>query len=193
MPGLRFPAHGRWNRHLAVNLLEIPTWTAGGALHAVVETPRGSSAKLKYEPDLGAFVLERPLAAGIRYPFDWGFFPGTLAADGDPLDVMILHDTATHPGLVIRCDALAVLRVTQNRKSGRGRERNDRVIAAPRGEAFASRALLLGQRLRRELEQFFRSAVLLEKKDVRFTGWGRAWEAEAIVRKAQRKFETQGE
>lgn len=26
------------------------------------------------------------------FPYDFGFFPGTKSADGDPLDVLILND-----------------------------------------------------------------------------------------------------
>jgi len=160
-------------------------------LHAIVETPRGSTAKLKYQPEFEAFMLERRLADGISYPYDWGFFPGTLAEDGDPLDVMILHDAATHPGMVIECDPLAVLKVTQKGSGGKGRQRNDRIIATPRGDAFSANVHPLDHRRRRELEHFFQSSVLLEKKEIRFAGWGRPWEAKAIVRAAQRKFEAE--
>jgi hypothetical protein len=90
--------------------------------------------------------------------------------------------------MVIRCKALAVLKVTQKRKSGTGRERNDRIIGVPVGER-SSDVPELSRRLRRELENFFQSAVFLEGKDIRFGGWGRAWEAKAIIRAGQRAFE----
>jgi len=158
-----------------------------------VETPRGSTTKLKYEPEFEAFVLERRLADGVCYPYDWGFFPRTIADDGDPLDVMILHDTATHPGMVIPCDALAVLKVTQKKTGGKGRVRNDRIFAAPRGDGFSASAHSLGTRQRRELEHFFESSVFLEGKEIRFVGWGTPSEAKALVRAAQRKFEAKHE
>jgi len=47
-----------------------------------------------------AFTLAKPLLAGLTYPYDWGFVPSTKAQDGDPLDVLIIHDAATYPGLV---------------------------------------------------------------------------------------------
>jgi inorganic pyrophosphatase len=49
----------------------------------VIESPAGARVKLKYAPDLGGFILSRPLVLGVTYPFDWGFVPGTRAPDGD--------------------------------------------------------------------------------------------------------------
>jgi inorganic pyrophosphatase len=175
-----------------MRLIDLPTWQSRDVVRAVVETPRGSTAKIKYAPELEAFVFQRPLAHGISYPYDWGFFPRTLAADGDPVDGMIIHHSASYPGMVIRCKALAVLKVTQKRKSGAGRERNDRIIGVPVGER-SSDVPELSRRLRRELENFFQSAVFLEGKDIRFGGWGRAWEAKAIIRAGQRAFEADQE
>jgi inorganic pyrophosphatase len=36
-----------------------------GALRVVVEAPRGSHVKLKFEPELGLFVFDRALRAGL--------------------------------------------------------------------------------------------------------------------------------
>jgi hypothetical protein len=36
------------------NLLKLPARAGNGDVHAVVETPRGARAKLKYQPELGA-------------------------------------------------------------------------------------------------------------------------------------------
>jgi inorganic pyrophosphatase len=54
------------------NYLKFPTWADSGHVHAVVETPRGSRAKLEFDPKLGAFTLAKPLLAGLTYPYDWG-------------------------------------------------------------------------------------------------------------------------
>jgi inorganic pyrophosphatase len=79
------------------NYFKLPTWADGDRVHAVVETPRGSRAKLKFDPKLGAFTLAKPLLAGLTYPYDWGFIPSTKAEDGDPLDVLIIHDARGIP------------------------------------------------------------------------------------------------
>jgi inorganic pyrophosphatase len=59
------------------NLLKIPTWADEEHVYAVVETPRGSTVKLDFDPKLRLFTLAKPLMAGLAYPYDWGFIPST--------------------------------------------------------------------------------------------------------------------
>jgi inorganic pyrophosphatase len=165
---------------MAVDLLRLPAYDESGALHVVVETPGGSRNKLKYSPRLRTFTLSRPLVLGVVYPFDWGFVPSTRAADGDPVDAMILSDAATHPGVVV-CRPLGVLQVEQNAKTG-GRERNDRIVAEPVAARRPTSALT--DRVRRELEAFFVAATTCEGKDLRLLGWGDVPAAEALIRDA---------
>lgn len=162
---------------------KLPTRNANGDFHVVVESPRLSRVKLKFEKTLGAFTLSRPLALGLTYPYDWGFVPSTRAQDGDPLDAMVLWDASSYPGVVLPCRALGVIRLEQNDKKG-GRERNDRLVvvpaAAPRERELRTH-LDLSERERAELNHFFVSAVFFANKDPRILGWGTAAEAEAAV------------
>jgi inorganic pyrophosphatase len=172
-----------------MNLVELPAKDGDGALRAIIETPRGSTVKIKYEPGLGIFEFGRPLVLGVVYPFDWGFIPSTLAPDGDPLDVMVVHDASTYPGVVIPTKPIGVVRVSQRvsqRKKKSGRERNDRVIAVPAYEPRFEHVDDVGKRTKKELEEFFVSAVLLEDKAVRIEGWGGPEEARLLVRKAEK-------
>jgi inorganic pyrophosphatase len=160
---------------------------ARGRLHVVVESPRGSSVKLRHDPELDAFTLARQLSLGVTYPFDWGFVPGTRAPDGDPLDAMVLLDAPTWPGVVHVCEPIGVVRVSQVRDEGRGRERNDRVIAvpvkAPRLDGIRD-ARDLPDRTREEIEQFFRIAVIMEDKEVALEGFDGRDAAEALIGEA---------
>ena len=48
---------------------KLPTWADSDHVYAVVETPRGSRAKLEFDPKLGAFTLAKPLLAGTFSSF----------------------------------------------------------------------------------------------------------------------------
>src|SRR5208337_5220550 len=66
------------------NPRNIEAFGAGGELRMIVETPRGSAVKLKYDLKLKIFTVSKSLPLGLTYPFDWGFIPGTQGEDGDP-------------------------------------------------------------------------------------------------------------
>jgi inorganic pyrophosphatase len=154
------------------NLFKLPTWADKDHVYAVVETPRGSRVKLEYDAKLHVFTLAKPLFAGLTYPYDWGFIPSTKAEDGDPLDVLIVHDAATYPGLVLRCKPIGVLEVLQWRKYKK--ERNDRVFALPDRSPFdgdLQDIRHLPRRAVEELEHFFTATNALEDKKLEFLGW----------------------
>lgn len=168
---------------------KVPARDREGHVRVVVECPRGSGLKLKYDPELGAFALSRALPLGVTYPFDWGFVPGTRAVDGDPLDAMLLLDYPSYPGIVMACSPIGVIRVEQDAPKGGHRERNDRVLAVPTmAHRFGSLkdALALPERVREEIQQFFMTAVLFEKKNLSVLGWGGPAEAEALVDESAR-------
>jgi inorganic pyrophosphatase len=120
------------------NFINLPHLTEDGDVQVVVETPRGSRAKFAYDPKLETFILSKSLLTGLTYPHDWGFVPSTKAADGDPLDIMVIHDAATFPGIVLTCRIIGILQIEQKSKKGKA-ERNDRLFAVP-GARTRSRA-----------------------------------------------------
>jgi inorganic pyrophosphatase len=155
------------------NLQKLPVRDTKGDIHVVVETPRGSAAKLEFDPDLKTFTLSKALILGLTYPYDWGFIPSTKGEDGDPLDVLVMHEAATSPGLVLKCKIIGVLEVLQkeSRKAG---IRNDRLIAVPRHshrEKSAHDARELPKPIREEIERFFVATDELEDKELQFLGW----------------------
>lgn len=168
-----------------MNLTSLPARDSDGNLNVVVESPRGSRVKLKYEPEAGIFKFSRPLVLGVAYPFDWGFIPSTRAPDGDPLDAMIYHDVATFPGVVVPCKAIGVVKLVQ-KEPGTPKQRNDRLIMVPADEKRFDDARKLEQRVREELEQFFCVVVLMTAKKVHVEGWGGPKEAAKLVDEARR-------
>ena len=96
-------------------------------LTVIIETPKGSQNKFVFEPRYGAFMLSGVLPAGAVFPFDFGFVPSTLAADGDPVDVLLLMDAPAFAGCLVPARLIGVIEAEQT-EDGRT-ERNDRLLA----------------------------------------------------------------
>ena len=95
---------------------------------AVIETPMGSRNKFKFDPKLGNFILGGVLPQGMMFPHAFGFIPSTLAADGDPEDIMVIMDEPTFVGCVVHSRLVGVIEAEQRERDGK-KERNDRIIA----------------------------------------------------------------
>jgi inorganic pyrophosphatase len=171
-------------------LSNLPAYGEDGSVHAVVESPKGSLVKLKYEIKLGVFTVAHSLPLGMSYPFDWGFVPSTQAADGDPLDILILHEASTFPGVVLPCRPLGVVEMDQEEQEGK-RERNDRVILMPawhdRVGEFEN-ASDLPERLREEVEQFFLSTTIFTTKKPKILGWKGPKKASSIIKESHKAY-----
>src|SRR2546430_17395432 len=77
-------------------------------VEVIVEIPKGSRNKYEMDHESGAVWLDRMLFTATQYPTDYGFIPGTLGEDGDPLDALILLEEATFPGCHIKARPVAV-------------------------------------------------------------------------------------
>ena len=64
-------------------------------MKVVVEIPKGSIYKYEINKDTGKLALDRVIS--IPYPENYGYFPNTLAQDGDPLDVFLVSDQPIAP------------------------------------------------------------------------------------------------
>ena len=171
------------------NLINLPPFTEGGDVYVVVETPRGSRAKFDYDPKLKSFTLSKSLLTGLTYPHDWGFVPSTKADDGDPIDIMVVHDAATFPGIVLTCRVIGILQIEQ--KSKGKPERNDRLFAVPR-DSHSEQGLKdvsdLSKPTRQELEKFFKATDELEDKKLNIIGWKGPKVAVQAIKDASKSF-----
>jgi inorganic pyrophosphatase len=114
----------------APSLIELPARDREtGDITVVVETPKGSHNKYKYDPDCRAFRLGAVIAEGLAFPHDFGFVPSTLGADGDPLDVLLFLDHGVPTGCVVSARLIGVLEVRQREQKETEWKRNDRFFA----------------------------------------------------------------
>lgn len=96
-------------------------------IRVIVETPAGSRNKYKYDEKLGLFRTHKLLPLGFRFPFDFGFIPGTRAEDGDPVDAIVIAEEPTFTGCLTTVRLVGVIEAEQKEK-GKKTVRNDRLI-----------------------------------------------------------------
>jgi inorganic pyrophosphatase len=101
--------------------------TQAEAKPVIIETQRGCRNKYKYDEETGRIKLSKVMPEGMMFPYDFGFFPGTKAEDGDPLDVLVLSDEPMFPGCEVACRVVGVIKA--NQKENGKENRNDRIIA----------------------------------------------------------------
>lgn len=127
-----------------------------GNLNVVIDTPKGSRNKYAFDFKINAYKLKTVLPHGAVFPFDFGSIPGTVAEDGDPLDVLVLMDEPVFIGCLIGARLLGVIEAKQS-ENGKT-ERNDRLIAVA-AESHTNRELKslqeLDSKLVDEIEHFF--------------------------------------
>ena len=80
--------------------------------NVVIEIP-AESDPVKYEVDKesGAVFVDRFLTTAMYYPCNYGYVPQTLSGDGDPVDVLVITPYPLHPGVVVPCRALGILKM----------------------------------------------------------------------------------
>lgn len=94
---------------------------------AVIETPKGVRSKFDYDEGSGLFRLAGLLPEGMSFPLDFGFFPSTKAQDGDPLDVLVLHDEPIPTAALVAVRLIGVIEAEQTEQGNT--VRNDRLLA----------------------------------------------------------------
>ena len=118
------------SKNLLPTLIDLPLQDPEtGDITVIVETPKGSHNKYKYDPECRALRLSAVLGEGLSFPYDFGFFPSTLGDDGDPLDVLLFLDHGVPPCTVVSARLLGVLEIRQRAEAEKRWTRNDRFLA----------------------------------------------------------------
>jgi inorganic pyrophosphatase len=152
----------------------------------IVEIPKNSNHKFEFDPEMGVFRLSRALYSPIHYPGDYGFIPGTLAEDGDPLDILCLVNAPSYPGILICARPVAVLDLVDEG------ELDHKILAVPdRDPRFDAIHALDDMRphWRVELEHFFAIYKELEGKTTVIRGWRDHEAARQVIRESRERFE----
>lgn len=149
------------------SLYNIPTHEdSPEVVNAVVEIEKGSSTKYEYDPKLEAFVLDRCLMSAMVYPANYGFIPGTLADDGDALDILVYNAIPVQRGTVVPCTVIGCLHMID------GGEQDYKVIGCPTSHVKKYKTLKDIDPLFLDVaENFFKRYKEIEGKHVSIGGW----------------------
>ncbi|GAA1803955.1 inorganic diphosphatase [Planosporangium flavigriseum] len=151
-----------------------------------VEIPKGQRNKYEVDHETGRIRLDRTLFTATQYPADYGFIEGTLGDDGDPLDALVLLQEPTFPGCLIRCRAIGMFRMTDE-KGG-----DDKVLCVPADDPRQEHLRdihHLPEFDRMEIQHFFEVYKELEPgKSVEGATWVGRHDAEAEIEKSRDRY-----
>ena len=153
-------------------------------VNVVIEVPLGGDP-IKYEIDKasGAMFVDRFLYTDMRYPCNYGFIPGTLSQDGDPVDVMVFGSRPLVPGAVVGARPVGVLLMEDEA----GLDEKILAVPSPRLTRYYARINSyadLPDILIERISHFFQHYKDLEPdKWVKVVGWRDRDEAEALILK----------
>ncbi|MCQ2071901.1 MAG: inorganic diphosphatase [Bacteroidaceae bacterium] len=83
---------------------------------ALIEIPLGSRNKFEIDHVTGRIHLDRVLYSAMTYPAEYGMIEGTLALDGDPLDILVISSEPTFPGCRVPARVLGYLEMSDGGK-----------------------------------------------------------------------------
>ncbi len=149
------------------------------AFAAVIEIPKGSRVKYEIDKPTGLLRVDRILYSAVHYPANYGFIPRSYAADGDPLDVLVLASEPVHPLSILRARAIGLMHMEDEG------EADDKVIAVCVDDpAYADYTDIaqLPRHVSLEIRRFFEDYKTLERKQVTVEEMRGADEAIAMVR-----------
>lgn len=151
----------------------------------IVEIPKNSANKYEYDGKLGIFRLDRSLYSSVHYPGDYGFIPGTLAEDNDPLDILTLVTEPSITGCLIMVRPVGILNMIDSS------ERDQKVLAVPMRNPRYEQIHTIDQvfpHVRREIEHFFTIYKELEGKRTEMEGWGGPKEARKAILESRQAY-----
>jgi inorganic pyrophosphatase len=150
--------------------------------NVIIEIPMNADP-IKYEVDKesGAIFVDRFMGTAMHYPCNYGYIPNTISDDGDPCDVLVITPFPLIPGVVVRCRAIGVLKMTDEAGG------DAKILAVPVDKILPIYSHwqkpedLQDLRLQ-QIQHFFEHYKDLEKgKWVKIEGWGGPEEAKQEI------------
>ena len=154
-------------------------------LDAIVEIPKGSRNKYEFDYEKKMMRYDRMIFSSMHYPTDYGFFPETLARDGDALDALVLVTEPTFPGCIIEVRPIGLFKMHDDKGP------DEKILCVPVSDPIWNHIYDLSEvspHLKLEIEHFFQVYKDLEKKKVDVEGWDDSAAAYQAIKDAQQLY-----
>ncbi len=151
----------------------------------IIEIPKGSKNKYEIDKETGLIALDRVMHTSQDYPFDYGFVPRTHFDDGDALDVVMLTTYPLAVGITVKARPVAIMGMID---SG---EKDDKIIAVPVDDPRFDNIKDLSdinEHTLKEIEHFFSSYKMIQKKEVKISGFEGKEEAQKAFDKSLKMY-----
>lgn len=158
-------------------------------INLIIEIQRGGGRnKYEYDKATGRLTLDRVNGTTATYPADYGYVPGTLCEDGDPLDGLLLIDESVVHNAVVPARPIGVLYMVDE---GEG---DEKLVCVPANDVSKAHINDLsdlsdqGNNFKKVVEQFYRHYKDWKNDwqgvQVEFKGWGGADEAKKVIQES---------
>jgi inorganic pyrophosphatase len=151
-------------------------------VNVIIEIPQGGyPVKYEMDKDSGAVFVDRFLHTSMIYPGNYGFIPHTLAADGDPIDVLVVGQSPVVSGAVIRSRPIGALMMEDEAGA------DEKILAVPVDKLYPFYSKIknysdLPEILCDQIAHFFQHYKDLEKgKWVSVVKWSDTDEAKKLI------------
>ena len=156
-----------------------------GIVNVIIEIRKGERNKYEFDKKTGRLFLDRVNGTMLGYPNDYGYVPGTLCEDGDPLDALLIIDESVPHGVVVPSRPIGVLYFEDDG------EMDEKLIVVPADDVSKDHIKELsdlGDNFKQVIEHFYTHYKDWKNNwqgvDGTFHGWGDAEAAMQVVKKS---------
>jgi len=147
----------------------------------IIEIPKGNmNNKYEFHEDSGEFKLDF-VFENLTWPYNYGFFPRTLAGDGDTVDAIVLSFALIKQGTAVDCKVIGMLEVLDRR------EEDNKIICVPADDQLSQNLndiTDVSDAQKQEWVQFLQELARQKKKTVEIKGFLGKDRAEDEIKKS---------
>lgn len=151
-------------------------------INVIIEIRKGDRNKYEFDKKTGRLFLDRVNGTLLGYPADYGYVPGTLCDDGDPLDALLIIDESVSYGVVVPSRPIGVLYFEDDG------EMDEKLIVVPADDVSKDHVkdlADLGDNFKKMIEHFYSHYKDWKKDwkgvDGKLHGWGDAEAAQKVI------------